>query len=118
MWMKIRLFANAPANKMVLTCNGKDYTAIQLGAVMTHSDYRHQGLTVKLINHFLVKHGLYFNFIYLFANATVLDFYPKFGFEKIQESSFTLMVSDLKNKLRKKPYCVSWMSIIRLTSSL
>ncbi|GIP31012.1 GNAT family N-acetyltransferase [Paenibacillus sp. J2TS4] len=97
-----QVIANASVNKMVLMCNGKEYKAIQLGTVMTHPDYRHQGLAAKLMNHIIEKYEKDYDFIYLFANDTVLDFYPKFGFEKVQESSFTLTVSDLKQQAVRK----------------
>jgi len=35
------------------------------------------------------------DFIYLFANDTVHDFYPKFGFQRVMESSFSLESSAL-----------------------
>ncbi|AJS57886.1 GNAT family N-acetyltransferase [Paenibacillus sp. IHBB 10380] len=97
-----QIIANASVNKMIVTSNGKEYKAIQLGTVMTHPDYRHQGLAVKLMNHIIEKYEKDYDFIYLFANDTVLDFYPRFGFEKVQESSFSLMVSDLKKQVTPK----------------
>ncbi|MCP3773184.1 GNAT family N-acetyltransferase [Paenibacillus sp. MZ04-78.2] len=93
------IIANASINKMLLTSNGKEYKAIQVGTVMTHPEYRHQGLSAKLMNHILEKYETEYDFIYLFANETVLDFYPKFGFEKVHESSYTLAVSDLKKQV-------------------
>ena len=90
-----QVIANASINKMTVVWNGKEYNAIQIGTVMTHPDYRNQGLSGKLMNHILEKYENETDFIYLFANDTVLDFYPKFGFEKVQESSFSLAISDL-----------------------
>lgn len=97
-----QVIANASVNKMVVISNGKEYKAIQLGTVMTHPDYRHQGLAAKLMNHIIEKYEKDYDFIYLFANDTVLDFYPKFGFEQVQESSFSLKTSDLKKQVAKK----------------
>lgn len=96
------VIANASVNKMVVVSEGKEYNAIQLGTVMTHPAYRHQGLAAKLMNHIIKKYEKNYDFIYLFANETVLDFYPKFGFEPIQESSFSLKASDLKKPVAKK----------------
>jgi GNAT superfamily N-acetyltransferase len=96
-----QVIANASVNKMVVVSDGKEYNAIQLGTVMTHPDYRHQGLAAKLTNHIIKKYEKDYDFIYLFANDTVLDFYPKFGFEQVQESSFSLNTSDLKKKTAK-----------------
>ncbi|MDQ0178383.1 GNAT family N-acetyltransferase [Bacillus chungangensis] len=97
-----QVIANVSVNKMVVILNGKEYKAIQLGTVMTHPDYRHQGLAAKLMNHTIEKYEQDYDFIYLFANNTVLDFYPKFGFEQVKESSFSLKASDLKKKVAKK----------------
>ncbi|MDA2704882.1 GNAT family N-acetyltransferase [Bacillus cereus] len=69
---------------------------------MTHPDYRHQGLATKLMNHIIKKYEKDYDFIYLFANDTVLEFYPKFGFEKVQESSFSLKVSNMICQIDKK----------------
>ncbi|MGE6515996.1 GNAT family N-acetyltransferase [Lysinibacillus sphaericus] len=96
-----QVIANASVNKMVVIVNGKEYKAIQLGTVMTHPDYRHQGLTAKLMNHIIKKYEKDCDFIYLFANDTVLDFYPKFGFKKVQESSFSLKTCHLKKRTKK-----------------
>lgn len=91
-----KVIANASINKMTLVSNGKEYKAIQVGTVMTHPDYRNQGLSGKLMNHIIEVYEQEYDFIYLFANESVLDFYPKFGFEKVQESSFSLKFSGLE----------------------
>lgn len=96
------VIANASVNKMFVISNGKEYKAIQVGTVMTHPGYRHQGLAAKLMNHIIETYEKDYDFIYLFANDTVLDFYPKFGFEKVQESRFSLKTSDLKKQIAKK----------------
>ncbi|RNB80210.1 GNAT family N-acetyltransferase [Brevibacillus fluminis] len=87
---------------MVVIVNGKEYQALQLGTVMTHPAYRHQGLAAKLINYILNKYGNEYDFTYLFANDKVLNFYPKFGFERVQESSFKVKASDLKKQVTPK----------------
>lgn len=66
---------------------------------MTHPNYRGQGLAKNLLNHVIAKYEDQYDFLYLFANDTVLDFYPKFGFERIEESSFTVDACNLKKKL-------------------
>ncbi|BBI33294.1 GNAT family N-acetyltransferase [Cohnella abietis] len=93
-----KVIANASINKMIIISNGKEYKAIQVGTVMTHPDYRNQGLSGKLMNHIIDKYEREYDFIYLFANETVLDFYVKFGFEKVQESRFSLHISELEEK--------------------
>ncbi|EAD2488429.1 N-acetyltransferase, partial [Listeria monocytogenes] len=73
----------------------------QIGTVMTHPNYRGQGLAKNLLNHVIAKYEDQYDFLYLFANDTVLDFYPKFGFERIEESSFTVDACNLKKKASK-----------------
>ncbi|WP_440119564.1 GNAT family N-acetyltransferase [Paenibacillus sp. QZ-Y1] len=91
-----KVIANASINKMTIVSNGKEYRAIQVGTVMTHPDYRNQGLSGALMNHIVEKYEEEYDFIYLFANESVLDFYPRFGFEKVKESRFSLKISDLE----------------------
>ncbi|EGP9005053.1 GNAT family N-acetyltransferase, partial [Listeria monocytogenes] len=76
-------------------------SALQIGTVMTHPNYRGQGLAKNLLNHVIAKYEDQYDFLYLFANDTVLDFYPKFGFERIEESSFTVDACNLKKKASK-----------------
>ncbi|TKI55160.1 GNAT family N-acetyltransferase [Brevibacillus antibioticus] len=97
-----QVIANASVSKMIVNINGKDYEALQVGTVMTHPAYRNQGLAAKLMNHIIQRYEKEYDFIYLYANDTVLDFYPKFGFERIQESSFCLLASDLKKQVEQK----------------
>ena len=89
-----KVVANVSINKMNLIIQHKEYKALQLGTIMTHSDYRNKGLAAKLINHVLEKYEKEYDFIYLFANPSVLDFYPKFGFERIQETRLVMSLSN------------------------
>jgi len=87
---KDKVVANASVNKMSVIINGKTYNGIQIGTVMTDENYRNQGLAKTLMQHILKEHENTCDFIYLFANDTVLDFYPKFGFTRLNESEFSL----------------------------
>jgi len=95
---KGQVIANASVSKMTIVCISEEYKAIQVGTVMTHPDYRNQGLSGKLMNHIIEKYEQEYDFIYLFANDSVLDYYPRFGFRKTQESSFLLNISGLELK--------------------
>lgn len=95
------VIANVSINKMELKYQGKEYQAIQIGTVMTHPNYRKQGLATKLINQVISKYEDQYDFFYLFANDSVLDFYPKFGFERVDESSFTIDATSLKKQFSK-----------------
>jgi len=89
------VIANASIYKMSIRIKGERLNGIQIGTVMTDENYRHQGLAKQLMLHILKEYEGAYDFIYLFANNTVLDFYPKFGFSRIHESEFSL---DLTNK--------------------
>ncbi|HDU6740123.1 GNAT family N-acetyltransferase [Listeria monocytogenes] len=95
------VISNVSINKMNLIYQGENYSALQIGTVMTHPNYRGQGLAKNLLNRVIAKYEDQYDFLYLFANDTVLDFYPKFGFERIEESSFTVDACNLKKKASK-----------------
>lgn len=91
---KGKVVANVSGSSVTLVIDGKDIHAVQIGTVMTHPDYRGRGLSRKLMLSLLD----YYNDVdlfYLFANETVLDFYPKFGFEERSQASYTLDASHL-----------------------
>lgn len=85
-----KIISNASINKMSIIINGKVYKGIQIGTVMTDENYRNQGLAKQLMLHIMKEHENTCDFMYLFANDTVLDFYPKFGFKRLNESEFSL----------------------------
>lgn len=83
------IVANVSVNPMEFMVQGKAIKPIQLGTVMTENSHRNQGLIRLLMNAVLEKYEESHDFIYLFANDNVLDFYPKFGFEKVQEYEYS-----------------------------
>ncbi|MBU3812230.1 MAG: GNAT family N-acetyltransferase [Candidatus Niameybacter stercoravium] len=92
-----QVVANISINKMHLIVKGKPINAIQIGTVMTHPDYRRRGLSGKLMHHVLAQYEEY-DLIYLFANDTVLDFYPKFGFSRVEEMAYYLKASQVEKR--------------------
>jgi len=58
---------------------------IQIGTVMTDPEYRNQGLSRKLLETIFEEYDSKVDGYFLFANDTVLEFYPKFGFTKYDE---------------------------------
>lgn len=99
-----KVIANVSVNILVVIIEGKQYNAVQIGTVMTHPDYRNKGLSKRLINKVLAEYKNTYDFMYLFANDSVLDFYPKFGFERVEEYQYsTNFLCNLKSKkeLRK-----------------
>ncbi|WP_160139726.1 GNAT family N-acetyltransferase [Chryseobacterium sp. c4a] len=65
--------------------DGKPKNFIQLGTVMTDESYQKKGLSRFLMEKFLHDFKGKHDGIFLFANETVLDFYPKFGFTPTKE---------------------------------
>lgn len=84
-----KVVANASVNKMDIIWEGQSKKALQIGTVMTHPDYRGKGLSKNLMNIILEEYEKQYDFIYLFANRTVLNFYPRFGFKKLDETKFS-----------------------------
>lgn len=97
-----QIVANVSVNLMTITIEGKVTRAIQIGTVMTHQDYRNQGLSKKLMEIIMQEYQEKVAFIYLFANESVLDFYPKFGFREVLQSQFHLDDLALKTIERKE----------------
>ncbi|SDB85327.1 GNAT family N-acetyltransferase [Shouchella lonarensis] len=87
-----RVVANVSVNKMTVVRAGKEYRALQIGTVMTHPDYRNQGLSKALMKKIDDRYEGQYDFMYLFANDDVLDFYPKFGFTRMHERNDVLDV--------------------------
>lgn len=77
--------ANAAVNRMDFLWQGQVRRYIQIGTVMTDSHYRNRGLSRRLITEILHDWQARCDGVFLFANDTVLDFYPKFGFSAVQE---------------------------------
>ncbi|CAM4389891.1 GNAT family N-acetyltransferase [Paenibacillus typhae] len=84
-----RIVANVSVNLLDLVIDGNTVQAIQLGTVMTHPDYRRQGLSAALMEKVMTVYGSSCELMYLFANESVLDFYPRFGFQPAGEQLFS-----------------------------
>lgn len=67
---------------------------IQLGTVMTREKYRGQGMIRRLMEEVHRDWENRVDGIYLFANDSVLDLYPRFGFSRAQEVLHTKAVSN------------------------
>ena len=80
--------ANISVNLMDVEYAGTVKKYIQLGTVMTDPDYRGQGLQKQIFRQIIDDFGGKYEAMFLFANKTVTEFYPKLGFEKAVEYSF------------------------------
>ena len=96
-----KVIANASVNILKSLYNGQEKRCIQIGTVMTDSDYRNQGLSRYLIERILSEWKESCDTMYLFANDSVLDFYPKFGFEKAAEYQCSSPITPTKGRVRK-----------------
>ena len=88
-----KVVANVSVNVLDLVIDGEKKSSIQIGTVMTHPDYRKQGLSASLMNKVLDEYENKYDFMYLFANQSVLDFYPKFGFKSVNENHYSMKYS-------------------------
>ena len=93
-----KVIANVSVNKIELLINGESKQAVQIGTVMTHPAYRGRGLSAFLMKQVLTDYQDA-DIFYLFANSTVLDFYPKFGFRSVEEHQ-AVMDIDFKGEGR------------------
>ncbi len=81
-----QVVANVSVNTIDFLLDGIRRTYVQLGTVMTHPDFRGRGLSRFLMEAVLQAWRDRCDCLYLFANDTVLDFYPKFGFVPAKEA--------------------------------
>ncbi|WGG44599.1 GNAT family N-acetyltransferase [Rossellomorea sp. DA94] len=85
-----KVIANVSVNLLDFIINGEKKRAIQIGTVMTHPEHRNRGLSKSLMNKVLEEYENKYDFMYLFANQNVLDFYPKFGFKSVNEYQYSM----------------------------
>lgn len=83
-----KIIANASVNIIPFVVNNEMKKAVQIGTVMTHPEFRNQGLARKLMDMILYDYQTV-DMVYLFANPSVLDFYPKFGFHAVGETQYS-----------------------------
>jgi len=85
------ILATVGRERMRFVIDGKEHDGCQLGAVATHPDRRGQGLSRRLLSR--VLDDISGRPVILFGNVRVVDFYPRFGFTRIAQSSFTAPVA-------------------------
>ncbi len=96
---KDAIVANISVNTIDFIMDGELKHAIQIGTVMTKETFRHQGLSRALMEIVLEEYGTESDFIYLYANDSVLDFYPRFGFVEAEEYIYRGLYSPGMHKL-------------------
>ena len=80
--------ANISVNIMDFEVCGEKERYIQIGTVMTDENYRNQNLSRFLMEKVMEEWGSKCKFVYLYANKSVLGFYPKFGFYQVKEYEY------------------------------
>jgi predicted acetyltransferase len=98
-----KVISNVSVSKIEFIIENEKKLGIQIGTVMTDKEYRNRGLNKFILEQVINEWKEQCDFIYLFANNSVLDFYPKFGFEKIEEyqCSKSLKISNKQSSLKK-----------------
>ena len=85
--------SNVSVNIMDFGVFGKPKRYIQLGTVMTDVAYRNRGLSRVIMEKIIEEWKDKCDLLYLFANDSVLDFYPKFGFDVLKQYQCTKPIS-------------------------
>lgn len=88
-----KVVSNVSVNVIDFIVKGEKKRYIQIGTVMTDQEYRKQGLNRFLLEKVLEDWEGKCDLIYLFANDSVIDFYPKFGFVSAPEFQSTKKIS-------------------------
>ncbi|WP_101773421.1 GNAT family N-acetyltransferase [Peptostreptococcus faecalis] len=95
------IVANASVNRIKFNHNGKIKNCVQVGTVMTKPSHRNKGLSRMLMKEIIADWRDKSDLIYLFANDSVVEFYPKFGFEKRIEEQYLFSVDTQKSDFIK-----------------
>ncbi len=96
-----RVVANVSANVIRSAWRGEAKRFIQLGTVMTDPAFRGRGLSRHLMEAVCARYDGQCDGMYLYANNSVLDFYPKFGFVPTEEHQCALPVTASREPVRK-----------------
>ncbi|MFT0868280.1 GNAT family N-acetyltransferase [Pseudomonas sp. CAM1A] len=83
-----KMLANASANLLDFTLDGQHLHCVQIGTVMTAPKARGRGYSRYLMEVLVERWAGKCDLLYLFANSTVLDLYPKFGFRRVIEHEY------------------------------
>jgi len=78
-----KIVSNICGYKTRILFRGREYEALSIGAVATREGFRGKGYSRAIMEYIIDK---YENTpMYLSANESVLDFYPRFGFSRVYE---------------------------------
>lgn len=95
------VIANVSMNIMDMQLDGAVKRFIQIATVMTSEQHRNQGFSRMLMEHIIEEWQNKCDGFYLFANDSVLNFYPKFGFTVAREHECIINASANNLQTRK-----------------
>lgn len=84
--------ANVSVNACNMNYDGRIVRLIQIGTVMTDPDYRGKGYSRALMERVISDYEGKVDGMYLYANDSVVDFYPRFGFVESKEYQYSKSV--------------------------
>ncbi|OCW74183.1 GNAT family N-acetyltransferase [Elizabethkingia anophelis] len=92
---KKRIVSHVTVSLFYTEIRGEKKKILQFGTVMTDPEYRNKGLSRFLMEQVIADFGEKTDGMLLFANKSVLDFYPKFGFQAAKEyQAFKNIISE------------------------
>lgn len=80
-----QIVANVSVSLIDFIVEGVRKHTVQIGAVMTGSEYRYKGLSRILFDIVMEEYDGKVDLMYLYANPSVRQFYPRFGFTVAEE---------------------------------
>ncbi len=88
-----KVVSNVSVNWCPMEYQGKKYHFLQLGTVMTAPEFRGKGYSRLLMEEIEKDYAGKIDGMFLFANDSVREFYPKFGFHPCAEYQYSKEVS-------------------------
>lgn len=85
-----KIVANVSVNRTDFRFDGQVRHFLQLGTVMTEEKYRRRGYLRAIMEQIESDYSGKADGMYLFANDSVLDFYPRFGFHESTEYQYSI----------------------------
>ena len=86
--------ANVSVNRINCLLDGQRRQDLQLGTVMTRADLRGRGLNRLVMGAALAEREAW-DGVFLYANDSVLDYYPRFGFQAAPEYRYRASITGL-----------------------
>lgn len=90
-----KVVANVSANLYRMRIRGREYPVVQIGTVMTDPSVRGKGLSGRLMRYVISLYEKESFMIFLFANESVMEFYPRFGFSGVHQKRYVFCAEDL-----------------------